>query len=76
VVDLIQVLIGWVREERDVGSHGEPYGWAGAQTLPRQVRPVIRGGETIESSVCGVASLKLCRECGTSDELGSEDGAL
>eukprot|EP01084_Bolivina_argentea_P051387 94521_1 len=30
-----QVRFGWVHEERPVDSHGNPYGWAGVQSLPR-----------------------------------------
>lgn len=34
-----RVLWGWLPEEREVDSHGEPYGWAGAMSLPRVVIP-------------------------------------
>lgn len=34
-----RLLFGWLPEERPVDSHGNPYGWAGAMSLPRNIIP-------------------------------------
>ena len=33
-----QIIFGWLTEERGVDSNGGPYGWAGVQSLPRDIR--------------------------------------
>ena len=38
-----RVLWGWLPEERPSDGHGEPYGWAGAMSLPRQIIPYRNG---------------------------------
>ena len=37
--DVGRILFGWLPEERPVDGQGEPYGWAGAMSLPRLVVP-------------------------------------
>lgn len=32
-----QVLFGWLPEERNTDANGNPWGWAGVQSLPRAV---------------------------------------
>lgn len=34
-----RVLFGWLPEERPVESNGDPWGWAGVQSLPRRIVP-------------------------------------
>ena len=34
-----RLLWGWLPEERQVDAHGNPYGWAGAMSFPREVIP-------------------------------------
>ncbi|CAM9440911.1 unnamed protein product, partial [Ectocarpus fasciculatus] len=38
-----RVLWGWLPEERPSDGYGEPFGWAGAMSLPRQVIPYRNG---------------------------------
>ena len=33
-----QIIFGWLTEERAVDSNGAPYGWAGVQSLPRNIK--------------------------------------
>ncbi len=50
-----QVLFGWVLEERNVDAHGDPYGWAGVQSLPRLVT-IMPDGVTLNTYPVGNVS--------------------
>eukprot|EP00211_Chloroparvula_japonica_P001629 CAMPEP_0119136656 /NCGR_PEP_ID=MMETSP1310-20130426/21877_1 /TAXON_ID=464262 /ORGANISM="Genus nov. species nov., Strain RCC2339" /LENGTH=573 /DNA_ID=CAMNT_0007127669 /DNA_START=99 /DNA_END=1817 /DNA_ORIENTATION=- len=54
-----QVLFGWIREERTVDDHGKPYGWAGAQSLPREISLGANGIRMLSYPIPEVASLRV-----------------
>lgn len=47
-----RLLWGWIPEERNVDSHGNPYGWAGVMSLPRLIIPYqIEDNKNEESNI-------------------------
>ena len=40
-----RVLWGWLAEERNTSGSGAPYGWAGVQSLPREIIPYQRASQ-------------------------------
>lgn len=61
-----RILWGWLPEERPTDSNGDPFGWAGAMSLPRQVLPYVNDGIWMIRTPPVEAVLQSIRMSGTS----------